>query len=135
MSATTAVARGRRMAESLMADTCTIRRIDPSNPTTTVGGIVTPNYLPTPVYVGRCKIQTLGTQDRQPEAGGHTFTEQDYRLDVPITATYAPKVGDFVTIDTSLLDPNLDGRTANVKALLHKTYATAYRLGVTFVEA
>lgn len=113
-------------AESLMRDTCTVTREDPDAPVDEVTG-VRPRVE---VYAGRCKVQGLDPQEQTPEAGGHDYTVQRYRVDVPVAA-YTPAVGDVATIDTAELDPNLAGRSYRVVALLHKTYATAYRLAVT----
>lgn len=122
MSAATAIVRGRRMAESLMLDTCTITR-EQGTPDEVTG--VRPTVT---VYSGRCKVQTYEAQERESEAGGATFTIQRYRVDVPV-GSFAPAVGDVVTITAAALDPNLTG-PFRVVALLHKTAATAYRLAV-----
>lgn len=113
-------------AESLMLDTCTISR--PGEPATDPDtGEVTPGG--STVYTGRCKVQTYEAQESNPEAGSATFTVQRYTLHLPVAA-YMPRLGDVATIGTAALDPNLVGRKYRVVALLHKTLATAYRLGV-----
>ena len=130
---------GRREAEALMVDTCTITRPDPNapgDPITGAGrGHVTVYPDPTwpddhPWKRGKCKVQASGAQERTPEAGGHTYTVQRYEVHLPVGA-YAPHVGDDVEITTALLDPHLAGRHLRVSALLHKSLATAYRLAVS----
>lgn len=112
-------------AESLMLDACTIVRLgDPVDAPD--GGVTTPE---TTLYTGKAKVQSLDPQERNPEAGGATFTVQRYRLDIPVGA-YAPAIGDVATITAAAADPNLVGRKYRVVALLHKTLATAYRLAL-----
>jgi len=116
----------RAEAESLMLDSCTIVR--PGDPVTDPNtGVVTPGG--STVYTGKVKIQTYEAQESNPEAGGATFTVQRYALHIPV-GSYQPAVGDVASITTAALDPNMVGRSYRVTALLHKTLATAYRLGV-----
>lgn len=126
MSARTTVLRGRRMAESLMLDTCTIVRL--GTPVTDADGDVT-MPAPTQVYSGKAKVQTYEAQESNPEAGGATLTVQRYALHIPV-GSYVPEIGHLATIAASALDPNMVGRKYRVVALLHKSLATAYRLGV-----
>lgn len=113
-------------AESLMLDTCAIGDLgDPvTDPDT--GEVTVPLV---PEYEGRCKVQTWEAQESNPEAGGAVQTVQRYAVHIPVGA-YAPSIGDVVELGTAALDPNLAGRRYRVVALLHKTLATAYRLGV-----
>jgi hypothetical protein len=119
--------RGRRRAESLMPDTCTIQRVTGTS-TDPVTGVDTPTY--SDEYAGRCKVQTFEPFERTPESGGHTYTEQRYSVHIPV-ASYAPRVGDLVTITAAAYDENLTGRAYRIVALLHKSTPTAYRLAVT----
>lgn len=125
MTATAALESGRRIAASLMLDTCTIGTLgDPvTDPNT--GEVTVPLV---PLYTGSCKVQTYEAQESNPEAGGATMTVQRYAVHVPV-GSYAPEVGHVVEIAAAALDPNLTGRRYRVVALLHKTLATAYRLG------
>jgi hypothetical protein len=135
MTAASTLLAGRAKAESHMLDTCTVSRLGPPVTDPVTGVVTTP---PTLVYgtleaPGRCKVQTYEAQESNPEAGGGTLTLQRYRVDVPVartTADYGPKIGDVVTIATAAVDPHMVGRQYRVVALLHKTLATAYRLGV-----
>jgi hypothetical protein len=115
----------RRHAESRMLDTCTVRRV--AGDAVDDEGRVTPTYVT--LYAGACRVQTGEAQERNPEVAGSTATTQRYSVHIPVGA-YQPEVGDVVTIATATLDPYLPGRTFRVVALLHKSQATAYRLGV-----
>lgn len=117
-------------AESLMLDTCTIGILgDPvTDPVTDV--VTTPLD---PLFTGRAKVQTWEAQESNPEAGGATMTVQRYAVHIPV-GSYAPEVGHVVEITAAALDPHLAGRRYRIVALLHKTMATAYRLGVEEVS-
>jgi hypothetical protein len=134
MGVTRLLAAGRRRAEALMVDRCVIRRPRPPVTDPETGKVTTPLE---PVYgteaePGRCKVQAYEAQEATPESGGATLTVQRYRVDVPVSAPggYVPQVGDVVEVVTAAADPNLAGRTYRTAGLLHKSLATAYRLGV-----
>jgi len=113
----------RRAAESLMLDTCTVcpvTGVDESTGAPTLG---------TAVYTGKCKVQTTQAQEANPEAGGATYTVQRYAVHVPVGA-FVPEIDHVVTITAAAIDAGLVGRKYRVVALLHKSLATAYRLGV-----
>ena len=118
---------GRRAAEALMVDECTVRTVTgrATDPTTGKG---TPTYS-APLYLGKCRVQSFQPQERSPEAGGATLTVQRYAVHVPVEA-FAPAVGQVITITAAAGDANLVGRQYRVVALLHKSLATAYRLSV-----
>lgn len=122
-----AILRGRRLAEARMSDTVTVRRVA-STTTDPMTGVDTPTLVT--VYTGKARVQTYEAQEYTPEAGGHTFTVQRYALHIPV-GSYRPEIGDLATVDAAPLDPYLVGRALRVVALLHKSQATAYRLGVT----
>lgn len=84
-------------------------------------------------HQGKCKVQGLDPLERNPEAGGAEVTVQRYRIDFPVGA-FVPAVGQIVTITASRFDPFLVGRMFRVVSLLHKSFATAYRLGVEEVS-
>ena len=123
-----AVAGGRRLAESRMADECEVHRLGSGEPDPFTG-------VPTSerVWGGRCRVQTYEPQEHKPEAGGASMTVQRYAVHLPV-GSYRPQIGDVVTITRSAMDPHLHGRQFRVVALLHKTAATAYRLGVEEVS-
>lgn len=126
MSAEAAVLAGRREAEALMIDACTVTR--PGDPITDPEtGDVTPSS--TPVYTGPCKVQQTISQASNPSAGGHQFTVQDSRVDFPVSAGPLA-VDDVVTVTASVLDPQLVGSVFRVVELFHKSMATAQRTRV-----
>lgn len=79
------------------------------------------------VYTGRAKVQTYEAFEKQPELGGGTVTVQRYTIHVPVGG-YVPRVNDVVTVTAAVLDANLVGRRYVVSGLLHKSFATSYRL-------
>lgn len=121
MSARSALEAGRRMAESLMVDSVSVSR-----PTGAVDPI-TGKPVTTVVYVGRAKVQTYEAFEKQPDLGGGTVTIQRYTIHVPVGG-YVPRVHDVVTVTAATLDAQLVGRRYVVSGLLHKSYATSYRL-------
>lgn len=126
MSAEAAVLDGRRAAESLMLDQCTVTR--PGDPVTDPEtGEVTPSS--TPVYSGPCKVQQTISQGSNPSAGSHQFTIQDSRVDFPVSAGPL-MVDDIVTVTSSALDPQLVGTVFRISELFHKSFATAQRTRV-----
>lgn len=118
----------RAHAESLMRDTCTVTR--PSGVVDPVTGAT----ATTSVYAGRCKVLTYEGYEQTPEAGGHQFTVQRYRVDFPV-AGLLPRPGDLVTITTAEKDPHLVGKTYRVTAPFNKSLATANRCFVDEVVA
>ena len=117
----------RAQAESLMLDTCMVGVLGTPATDPDTGEVVTPI---TELYSGRCRVQTWEAQESNPEVGGAVLTVQRYQVHIPV-GSYAPDIGHVVEIQAAKLDPYLTGRRYRVSALLHKTLATAYRLGVT----
>ena len=118
-----ALTRGRALAERLMVDTCSISR-----PGATVDELTgVPTW--TPVYAGKCQVSTYEPQESNREVSSALVTTQRYVLKLPVES-YAPQIGDVATITAATYDANLVPRKFRVVALLHKTAATAYRLGV-----
>src|SRR5690625_2907717 len=98
MSARSATLRGRRAAEALMVDVCTIT--GPSTP-----GEIDPETGERPIepgplrYQGKCKVQTYEAHESTPQSGEHYYTVQRYYLHVPVGA--APvQVNDEVVVET-----------------------------------
>ena len=122
---------GRRASLATMIDTCIVERV--TGETTDADGNVTTTYVT--VYAGPAKRQTYEAQESSPEAGGATYTVQRYADHLPLDgwAAGGPRVGDVVTWTDCPLDPERVGTKDRVVALLHKTAATAYRLGVEAV--
>lgn len=117
-----ALTRGRALAERMMVDTCSISR-----PGATVDELTgVPTW--TPVYTGKCQVSAYEPQESNREVSSALVTTQRYVLKLPVES-YAPQIGDVATITAATYDANLVTRKFRVVALLHKTAATAYRLG------
>lgn len=80
-------------------------------------------------HAGKCRVQATAAQEQTASLAEHTMTLQRYTVHVPVAA-FEPAVGDVITIVDAVDDEHLAGRTFRVVALLHKSQATAYRLGV-----
>lgn len=115
----------RVQAVSLMFDTARVERA--SGETVDDNGVVTSTF--TELYEGPAKRQSRDGLAGSPEAGGATFTVTRYEAHFPVGA-FEPRVGDRITWVTSRFDPFLPGKVDRVVSLLHKSAATAYRLGV-----
>lgn len=126
MSAAGITLAGRRAAERLMVETCTIGRQSGLTTDQTTGK-VTPAYEQ--VYSGPCKVQTFTNREIFKDGGEHQFIVQRYELEIPFSAT-GVRTGDVATITSSQLDPDMPGRQYRVAALLNKSFATARRLSV-----
>lgn len=125
MSARGAMLRGRRQAEALMLDACTVKPVTghTTNPTT---GVVTSTYG-TAVYTGKCKLQRQrGAFPSTPEAGGHQWTVAPLELHLPVSGSAAVSVGHVVEI-TASVDPALVGKMFRVRAGDRKSFQTAIR--------
>ena len=83
----------------------------------------------TTVYSGPGRVQTNEAIEREVEVGGGTVVVQRYAVHIPV-GDFTPAINDVVTVTASALDANLVGRQFTVRSLLHKSAATAYRLGV-----
>lgn len=121
------VVRGRRKAESLMVDTCTIRPVtgETTDPNT---GEVTTTYGD-PVYTGKCKLQQQRLRyPETPSGGEHQWTLGVTEIHLPVTADAGNvTVGHVATIDSSF-NPSNVGRTFRVQTPDKKTFQTAVRL-------
>jgi hypothetical protein len=126
-----ALARGRAAAESLMVDTCLIRRRT-SMATDDLTGQVTPTYQT--VYSGKCKVQqsSRGMGHRR-DVGEESTVLLRMEVHLPVAGTTGLAEGDEVTITAATNDAELLTKTFRVHDLEHKTFATARRLMVTEV--
>ncbi|MFE7869760.1 DUF6093 family protein [Micromonospora humida] len=123
MSVESALRAGRRAAERLMVDQCTIRRR--TGETTGPGGVVTPTYAT--VYEGRCRMQQPTGQAREQEAGEASMLLLRFELQLPMSVA-GVQADDEVLLVTSVHDPDLAGRDFLVRGLSHKTHAVMRRL-------
>jgi hypothetical protein len=126
MSAASALAAGRRAAELLMVDTCTITRAGAQTTDDLTGDVTS---TPDTVYAGKCRVQQQVAFARSGDVGEATRWFARLELHLPAT-TVGVQVNDQVTITASVHDPDLVGRTFEVRGLAHKTYPTAHRLQI-----
>jgi hypothetical protein len=127
VSALGAVRAGRRAAEALMADTCTISRGGGS----TVFDPDTGEYVTTvgeAIYTGACRVKPRDNADQVVEAGGTNVSLFPYVVSVPVGAV-AYEVDDLVTVTAGALDPALVGLVLRVRQISVGTHLTARRLG------
>jgi len=124
MSRTTALARGRAMAEQSMADTCVIRRRT-GETTDDLTGAVTPTY--SVVYSGKCRIQQR-IDGQRVEAGEASTVVQRRELQLPVATSTGVLHGDEATITACVNDPALAGRMFVLRDEHSKSEATARRM-------
>ena len=126
MAALAVTLRGRRAAESLMLDTCTVRRKS-GETVAEVTFEVTPTY--DTIYTGRVKMQTYEGHEVEREAAGQLVVQQRSSAHFPVGALHVVP-GDVVTV-TASLDPLMVGRSWRItQEYPVKTHATAYRVFV-----
>lgn len=113
---------GRRMAESLMLDSCTVTRADPDGDPDPWGG-----EPRTTVYTGRAKSQTFQAYEQTPQSGEAQITVQRYYVHFPVGA-FVPQVDDVIEWTSCPLDPSRVGTKERVTAPFSKTLATATRV-------
>lgn len=126
MTVTGFVLAGRRHAEALMLDTCTIRPVtgNTTNPST---GVVTPAYGAA-VYTGKCKIQNQRSFPSNPDAGEHQWTVAPTFIHLPVAGTGTVDTGHILEITASAMDSANVGRKFRVKSGDRKSLQTALRL-------
>ena len=118
MSIQTALARGRVMAESLMTDTCRIRR---KTGETTSGGVITPTYAT--VYTGPCRVQARRIAPRGREVGEAYVVVERTELQLPVAVTGLLD-GDVVDQIVSGTDGDLAARVYTLRGITAKTHDT-----------
>lgn len=123
---------GRRAAEALMVDACTItHRTGVGVLNETTGQVARTS---TTVYTGPCRVQSPQAQPQQAEVADRAATTQPLVVSIPVAAA-GVLVGAAVQITASALDAELVGRRFRVTGVHHKTHATARRLQVEEVTA
>jgi hypothetical protein len=132
MSVQTAIARGRRLAEALMVDACTIRRrtgeaTDPNS------GVITPTYGD-PLYSGKCRVQQRTNAGQGQDVGEAFVLVSRFEVQLPMSVTGLAE-GDRITITAAALDPDLVDRVFTVRDVAAKSHLTARRVGVTEVTS
>ena len=124
------IAEARADTESLMLDTCTVRRPTGALVTDPETGVDTPEM--TPVYSGKCRVQSLTAQAATPVAGGHMNTVERLGLHLPVSS--ALRTGDVAKLDTSV-DPDLVGLEVRLVELARGSFRTADRWNVELVTS
>lgn len=132
MTASAALMRGRAAAEALMVDRCAIRRV--TNVTDPATGQQTPNWVQ--LYDGKCRVQARGQAQvaRPQDAGEARRLLLHLELQLPMSVT-GLRTEDQVTVLWSTLDTDLVGRLFRVRDLMHKTHATARRIGIAEITS
>jgi hypothetical protein len=126
MSAAAALACGRALSESLMVDSCVIKRVA-GEVTDPFSGTITPTY--STIYTGKCRVQHREAQGREETPGQAFLIMLLLELQLPMSVT-GLQVDDQVTITASAHDPDLPGRVFFIRDLMHKTHATARRVSI-----
>ncbi|SBT63929.1 hypothetical protein GA0070622_0897 [Micromonospora sediminicola] len=122
-----AVARGRRLAEARMRDTCQFRRKTgtSTNPAT---GKITPVYANG--YAGKCRLKQPSPTAAPATVGEAVVVMVGVEVHIPMGAAPVPQTGDECVITASTGDPDLVGRVFVVDAPHRHADATARRLKV-----
>lgn len=126
------IARGRRAAERLMVDECTIRRktgeaTDPNS------GVITPTYG-ADLYSGKCRVQQRQAAGQEQNVGEAFVLVTRFEVQLPMSVTGLVE-GDQITVTASALDPDLVGRVFTVRDVAAKSHLTARRVIVTEVTS
>lgn len=121
----------RAQAESLMVDTCTITRPGAAVTDPDTGAVTN---TPTPVYEGKCKVQSKDSSVASPEAGGASFVVVSRQVHIPANAADV-RDGDVVTITASLLNSFTVGNVYRVEGFTPDSFDTAARLPVKEIVA
>lgn len=117
---------GRMLAESVMADECTITGQSTGTTWDPAAGRETPTGGAS-LYSGACRVQLPATQTSEADAGGHEWSARAVVVSVPVSAGEIP-AGSVVTVTAASLDAALVGRTYRVVSAVVKTAGTARRL-------
>jgi hypothetical protein len=122
------LARGRRLAEARMSETCQIgREID--GPLDEATGKRT--KVIEPVYSGPCRFRAANVQARDVEVLGQFLVSQSATLSLPIDGSGLVTKGHIVRITASKTDPALVDKQATIDGPFASSDATARRFPVT----
>jgi hypothetical protein len=130
MSAAAETLRGRRRAEALMLDTCTITRAGTGQGTWNEAAGQYDPPAGVVVYQGKCKLQTRDVQVNNPDVAGREAFVVDWTIHLPVVGSEAVQQGDLAHIDSAALDAALVGRAFTVDGPHLGTAKTARRLPV-----
>ena len=130
MTAAGATMTGRALAESLMADACTVTRVTSQTLNESTGVL---SDTATTVYTGKCRVRTAAS-DAQTSAGDRATMTRDFVVHLPASVT-AVQVDDVVTVTASALDPGLVNLVLTVAGEARGTHVTARRLACVAVRS
>lgn len=85
-------------------------------------------------YAGPGKVQTTDTIGNVADAAERVVMVTRFGAHLPMSAP-AAAVDDVVTVQASVLDPQLVGRRFRVVSLIHKSFMTARRLSVEEIQS
>lgn len=125
MSRESALARGRAAAEVGMVDACEITRVGGRTTNTTTGAVTTSR---TTVYTGACRVQQNQATATREDVGEDRLLLLRVEVQLPVDGTEGLKVGDAITITSSVHDPDLPGRVFLIHDLAHATHKTSRRV-------
>lgn len=115
-----------------MVDSCVITRTTVTGTDPDTGQQTTSTST---IYSGKCEIQQAEASASPSDVGEAAVYQQPSILKLPVMTSAGVNNRDVVTITTSANDPDLAGRKFWLKALAHKTYATARRFGISEVTS
>ena len=130
VSAEELVARGRRVAESLMTDVVRVSRASGRPVTDPETGVVSVPSVE--VYEGIGRVQGRATEAKTVD-GVQVYVLSDLTVQLPVSVE--PVVDDEVRVVESLTEPHLVGRTFRVKSAPRKSHATMTRCEAEEVAA
>lgn len=130
VSADELVARGRRVAESLMTDVVLVSRASGLPVTDPETGVVSVPSVE--VYEGIGRVQGRATEAKTVD-GVQVYVLSDLTVQLPVSVE--PVVDDEVRVVESLTEPHLVGRTFRVKSAPRKSHATMTRCEAEEVAA
>ena len=130
VSADELVARGRRVAESLMTDVVLVSRASGLPVTDPETGVVSVPSVE--VYEGIGRVQGRATEAKTVD-GVQVYILSDLTVQLPVSVE--PVVDDEVRVVESLTEPHLVGRTFRVKSAPRKSHATMTRCEAEEVAA
>jgi hypothetical protein len=119
----------RTMAESLMTDTCIVRRDTGDTAQSSTTGTVENVY--TDLFTSKCKVQARNLVSQDAEVGGRTATSVRLEVHLPLDAAVV-QARDVVEITAvgALSDVQLLGRKFVITAPVAKSFSTARRYEV-----
>jgi hypothetical protein len=131
MSRESLLIRAQAAAAAGMVDTCAIRRVTGTTTDPNTGRTVDTYLSPDP-YTGQCRVQRGEAMAAGSDVGEDYQLRLRLEVQLPISAV-GFEVNDQITIIAvgPGRDADLIGRVFLVRDLMHKTDATARRLGVT----